>query len=128
VPIEATPALIDEGPALFVAAGFASGHAKVRGLAELRGKKSDRLAAIAAGLRLLDVELTELEDGLAIPGRAGECFKGRVTFSACGDHRVAMALAAAGLAADAPVSLDDMSCIDTSYPDFIRDMGALDAC
>lgn len=114
--------MIDEYPALAVAAACATGRAHFAGLAELRVKESDRLAAIAAGLRANGVAVTEHADSLDIMGGpiAGG---GRVATHH--DHRIAMSFLVLGLAADAPVTVDDTSMIATSFPEFFDLMGTL---
>ena len=91
VPVDAVPDMIDEFPALFVAAACASGTTHVRGAAELRVKESDRIATMASGLRSLGIAVEETEDGAAIHG--GPLRGGHV--ASHGDHRVAMAFAIA---------------------------------
>lgn len=116
------PDMIDEFPALFVAAAGASGTTHVTGAAELRVKESDRLAAMAAGLRRLGVTIAETPDGAMIEGGA---FGGGEVDSA-GDHRIAMAFAVAGLVARGPVRITDCANVATSFPGFVglaRDIG-----
>ncbi len=106
--------MIDEFPALFVAAATATGHTTVTGAAELRVKESDRLGSMAAALRALGVKIEETPDGARITGGG---LRGGVVDSR-GDHRLAMSLAVAGLAADAPVQIRDCANVDTSFPGF----------
>jgi 3-phosphoshikimate 1-carboxyvinyltransferase len=109
------PRAIDELPILAVAACQADGETVIRDAAELRVKESDRIAALARELGRLGAAIEVLPDGLAI--RGGRRLRGgRV--SSGGDHRIAMALAVAGLCADAPVVIDDPVCIQTSFPGF----------
>jgi 3-phosphoshikimate 1-carboxyvinyltransferase len=112
----AVPLAIDELPALFVAAAVARGKTRVRGAAELRVKESDRLHAMAEGLRALGVGVVEHPDGLDIEG--GGLGGGAV--ESHGDHRVAMAFAVAGLVARAPVRVSDTANVATSYPGFVE--------
>jgi 3-phosphoshikimate 1-carboxyvinyltransferase len=116
--IEIDPALvpraIDELPVIFVAAAAARGRTRLRGAGELRVKESDRLAAMAAGLRALGIEVAEHPDGLDIEG--GQLTGGVV--SSHGDHRVAMAFAVAAQAARAPVRIRDTANVATSFPGF----------
>ena len=107
---------IDEFPALFVAAGAARGTTVFSGLAELRVKESDRIAAMAAGLEALGITVTETSDGAVIEGGR---FTGGTVMSH-GDHRVAMSLAIAGTVADAPVVVKDIAAVDTSFPGFAK--------
>ena len=116
------PAMIDEIPALAVAAAMADGETVIHGLAELRVKESDRLGATLAGLVACGVTALADGDSLRIFGR-GSARGGSVL--AHGDHRIAMAFLTLGLAADGPVTLDDAAMIATSFPDFVESMRAL---
>lgn len=112
--------MIDEFPALFVAAAFAEGATTVSGAAELRVKESDRLAGMAAGLRVLGVRVDESPDGATIHG-LGE--SGRVSsgvVDSLGDHRLAMAFAVAAQRADGEVRISDCANVATSFPGFMR--------
>ncbi|MEA3032786.1 MAG: 3-phosphoshikimate 1-carboxyvinyltransferase [Sphingomonadales bacterium] len=119
VPPELAPAMIDEFPILFVAAAFAQGTTRTRGLGELRVKESDRLAAMAEGLRAIGARVEENEDGLIVHGSGGEPLAGGATIDPRLDHRIAMAFAVAGLHCRGPVTLADMSAADTSFPGFV---------
>jgi 3-phosphoshikimate 1-carboxyvinyltransferase len=106
--------MIDEFPALFVAAACAEGTTVVRGAAELRVKESDRIAGMAAGLRALGIRVDETPDGATIHGgtlRGGE-------IDSRGDHRIAMAFAVAAQCADGEVRIDDVANVATSFPGF----------
>ncbi|MDO7841129.1 3-phosphoshikimate 1-carboxyvinyltransferase [Sphingomonas immobilis] len=127
VPGELAPSMIDEYPALFVAAAFAHGRTVARGAHELRVKESDRIAAMAAALGACGVETEEFEDGLAVLGRGGDPIAGGATIATHLDHRVAMSLAVAALNAKAPVTLDDASPVATSYPAFFDQLAQLQA-
>jgi len=109
------PRLIDELPVLAVAASVAEGETVIKDAAELRVKESDRIAALARELGAIGARIEAQPDGLAIRGvprlRGGRAASG-------GDHRVAMALAVAGLRAVDPVTVDDTDCIRTSFPGF----------
>ena len=107
--------LIDEIPILAVAAALASGTTIISDAKELRVKETDRLAAIATNLRAMGVPVVENEDGLEITG--GAPLKG-ATLSSFGDHRMAMSGAIAGLFAEGETTIEDVDCIDTSYPGF----------
>jgi 3-phosphoshikimate 1-carboxyvinyltransferase len=111
------PRLLDEIPALAVAAALAHGETLISGAAELRVKEVDRLAALAGELVKLGVRLTEEPDGLRIAG--GGQLKGAVV-SSRGDHRMAMALTIAGLFAKGETRVQDVACVDTSFPGFAR--------
>lgn len=108
------PTLIDELPALMVAAAYASGRTVVAGAAELRHKESDRIATMAALLAALGSEVRETPDGVEIEG--GRLRGG--TVDAHHDHRVAMAAAVAALGADGPVTIRNCAEIATSFPGF----------
>jgi 3-phosphoshikimate 1-carboxyvinyltransferase len=114
VPVDAVPDMIDEFPALFVAAACAQGTTTIHGAAELRVKESDRIATMAAGLRALGVVIEETGDGAAITG--GALHGGSVVSN--GDHRVAMAFAIAGQVADDEVRVQDIANVATSFPGF----------
>ena len=118
------PSMIDEIPALAVAAAMANGETVIHGLAELRVKESDRLGATLAGLIACGVTALADGDSLRIFGR-GSARGGNVL--AHGDHRIAMAFLTLGLAADGAVSVDDGAMIATSFPDFVDSMRALGA-
>ncbi len=124
---EIVPTMVDEFPVLFVAAAMARGRSVFRGLEELRVKESDRIAVMAEGLRAIGARIEELPDGLIIEGRDGDPFPGGATISARLDHRIAMSFAVAGLVSAAPVIIDDMAPVATSFPGFgemLRSLGA----
>jgi len=114
VPVDVVPDMIDEFPALFVAAACADGETVVRGAAELRVKESDRIATMADGLRALGVMVDETQDGVTIHG--GRIGTGRVRSH--GDHRVAMAFAVAAQCARGDVRIADVANVATSFPGF----------
>jgi len=126
VPPERAPSMIDEFPILAVAAAFAEGETRMTGLAELRVKESDRLAAIARGLTACGVAVEEGEDSLIVTGRGRKPAGGAVIETNL-DHRIAMAFLILGLAAERPVTIDDASPIDTSFPGFVSLMNGLGA-
>ena len=118
--------LVDELPLLAVLAARARGVTVLRDAAELRVKESDRLAAVAAGLRGLGVAVVEHPDGLDITGEPeGFPARGTVPVATHGDHRIAMAFAVAGLASRAGVVLDDDACVAVSFPGFFAACAAL---
>jgi len=125
VPASRAPSMIDEYPVLAVAASFAEGTTVMRGLGELRVKESDRLAAVAAGLRANGVELAIEGDDLVVEGKGQPAGGG--TVSTHMDHRIAMAFLVMGLATRKPVAVDDVSIIATSFPGFVPMMRALGA-
>ncbi|WP_294392189.1 3-phosphoshikimate 1-carboxyvinyltransferase [uncultured Sphingomonas sp.] len=127
VPPDVAPSMIDEFPILFVAAALAEGRTVTRGLEELRVKESDRLSAMAEGLRAIGARVEETEDGLIIDGTGGEPLAGGATVATHLDHRIAMSFAVAGLAARDAVTIDDMGPVQTSFPiftDLMRSLGA----
>jgi 3-phosphoshikimate 1-carboxyvinyltransferase len=115
VPVEIVPDMIDEFPALFVAAATASGTTRIRGAAELRVKESDRIAVMAKGLHALGIVVEETPDGAVIHG--GRIERGEV--DSAGDHRCAMSFAIAGLVAGGAVRIRDCANVATSFPDFV---------
>jgi 3-phosphoshikimate 1-carboxyvinyltransferase len=114
VPTRLVPLAIDEFPAFFIAAACASGETLVTGAAELRVKESDRIATMARGLGAVGVRHEVLPDGLRIEG--GPIGGGVV--DSHGDHRIAMAFAVAGLRARAPIEIQDVANVATSFPGF----------
>jgi 3-phosphoshikimate 1-carboxyvinyltransferase len=114
---------IDEFPVLFVAAAAASGKTTFSGIGELRVKESDRIAAMAAGLRALGIEVTESEGGAVVHGGT---FGGGAVES-FGDHRIAMSFAVAGTVADGVVTVHDVAAVDTSFPGFCERLTSLGA-
>jgi len=116
--------MIDEYPALAMAAAGAQGTTHMHGLAELRVKESDRLAAIADGLAANGVAVEQGDDWLRVTGGK---VAGGATVMTRHDHRIAMAFLCLGLVAQTPVSIDDASMIATSFPNFFDLMRALGA-
>lgn len=112
------PSMIDEFPILFVAASLAQGRTTTTGLDELRVKESDRLAVMATGLKAIGARVTESEDGLIIDGTGGDPLPGGATIAGHLDHRICMSFAVAGLASKAPVTIDDIAPVATSFPNF----------
>jgi 3-phosphoshikimate 1-carboxyvinyltransferase len=113
---------IDEYPVLAVAAALAEGVTTFSGVRELRYKESDRIATMTRELRKLGVEVEEREDGMSIKG------KGRLQgarLESYGDHRVAMALAVAGLFSEGGVQIENSACADISFPGFFDLLGSL---
>jgi len=120
VPPELAPSMIDEYPVLFVAAALAEGRTVARGAHELRVKESDRIAAMAAALSACGVVVEEFEDGLAVTGTGGAPIAGGATIETRLDHRIAMSMVVAGLAARNPVTIDDATPVATSFPVFFQ--------
>ena len=129
VPAERAPSMIDEYPILAIAAAFAEGPTVMRGVGELRVKESDRIALMAAGLEACGVMVEEEPEGMIVTGlaRANHRVRGGAVVETHGDHRVAMAHLVMGLAADAPITVDEPGMIATSFPGFetlMRGLGA----
>ena len=112
-------AAIDEIPALLAVATQAEGVTRIDGAAELRVKESDRIAGMAEGLRRMGTVVEEGQDGISV---SGPSTLGGVMVSSNGDHRIAMALAIAGLVASRPTTIDDADCVAVSYPAFFNDL------
>jgi 3-phosphoshikimate 1-carboxyvinyltransferase len=124
VPPARAPSMIDEYPILAVACALARGTSRLRGLAELRVKESDRLAATAALLRAGGVRVEIEEDDLIIHGGAPD---GGGLVETHMDHRLAMSAAVFGQVTAEPMKIDDVSFIDTSFPGFVTLMRRLGA-
>ncbi len=116
VPAARAPSMIDEYPILAVLAAFAEGATIMDGLAELRVKECDRLAVMVAGLKACGVNAGASGDTLTVTG-AGSV-PGGAAIATHMDHRIAMSFLVLGLAAEAPVTVDDASMIATSFPEF----------
>lgn len=112
---EDIPGMIDEIPILACAATQAEGQTRIWGAKELRVKESDRLSALATGLNRMGARIKELPDGLVIEGPSS--LRG-CEVNSFGDHRIAMALAIAGLLAEGETIIQDTECIKTSFPEF----------
>lgn len=111
--------LIDELPALSIAMAVAEGESIVKNAGELRVKESDRISCVINGLKACGIECSETEEGYKIVG--GELESAEI--ESCGDHRIAMSFAIAGLLAD--MKIKDVDCIDTSFPNFVELLGSL---
>ncbi len=125
VPPERAPSMIDEYPMLAALAAFANGETRMEGLAELKVKESDRLAATAAGLAACGVEAHIEGDDLIVSGTGTVQGGGLVETQM--DHRIAMAFLTLGLGAEEPVTVDDIGMIATSFPAFLPLMSGLGA-
>jgi 3-phosphoshikimate 1-carboxyvinyltransferase len=125
VPAARAPAMIDEYPILAVAASFAKGETRMRGLAELRVKESDRLAAVADGLSSAGVENRIEGDDLIVTGSTQ--VRGGGTVKTHLDHRIAMSFLVMGMASQQKMTIDDSSMIATSFPTFQPEMERLGA-
>jgi 3-phosphoshikimate 1-carboxyvinyltransferase len=126
VPAERAPSMIDEYPILAVAAAAARGETRMRGLKELRVKESDRLSATAALLAANGVTVRIDGDDLIVQGAGGPPAGGGLVVTHM-DHRIAMAALVLGMAAANPVTVDDATFIDTSFPGFATLMNAAGA-
>jgi 3-phosphoshikimate 1-carboxyvinyltransferase len=126
VPPERAPSMIDEYPILAVAAACATGTTRMLGVGELRVKESDRLGAMARGLTACGVKIEEDAETLIVHG-TGAAPKGGVTIAANLDHRIAMSFLVLGMVSQSPMSIDDASSIDTSFPGFRDLMNGLGA-
>jgi 3-phosphoshikimate 1-carboxyvinyltransferase len=113
------PLLIDELPALAAAWATQPGvRLSFSGAAELRRKESDRLALLARNLRAMGADVRESTDGLEITGAKLH----GIRVETGGDHRIAMAVAVAGLSADGETTFDDPVCVEVSYPRFFEQL------
>ena len=112
--------LIDELPCLSIAMSIANGKSVVKNAQELRVKESDRISAVVNNLKLCGVNYKEFEDGYEIEGGAT---LQKATINSCGDHRIAMSFAIAGLLCD--MDIEDTQCIETSFPNFTEILNSL---
>ncbi len=127
VPPARAASMIDEYPVLSVVAAFAQGATVMRGVTELRVKESDRIDAMAKGLRAAGVEVEEGQDWWIVQGRGPGQVPGGVTVETRLDHRIAMSFLVMGLATQAPMTVDDGGPIATSFPIFEPLMAGLGA-
>ncbi|MEL7125992.1 MAG: 3-phosphoshikimate 1-carboxyvinyltransferase [Pseudomonadota bacterium] len=127
VPAERAASMIDEYPILSVVASFASGETHMPGVKELRVKESDRIDAMAAGLRAAGVTVEDGPDWWTVTGRGHGDVPGGATAASHLDHRIAMSFLVMGMATDKPMSVDDGGPIATSFPIFEPLMAALGA-
>ncbi len=125
VPPARAPSMIDEYPVLACVAAYASGETRMEGLGELKVKESDRLAATVAGLTANCVDARVDGDAMIVAG--GLSVRGGGTVATHMDHRIAMAFLILGLGADAPVTIDDITFVATSFPTFQPLMAGLGA-
>ena len=127
VPPERAASMIDEYPILAVVAANASGETRMRGVRELRVKESDRIDAMAKGLRSNGVSVDEGEDWWIVKGNGAGSVKGGSTCQTFLDHRIAMSFLILGLSSQKYIEIDDCSPINTSFPNFIQLMRELGA-
>jgi 3-phosphoshikimate 1-carboxyvinyltransferase len=126
VPPERAPSMIDEYPILAVLAAYADGQTVMQGLAELRVKESDRLAATESGLMACGVDAHCEDDTLIVRGTGGKV-RGGATIATHMDHRIAMSFLVLGLQSEKAVTVDDVSMIETSFPSFFSVLESLGA-
>jgi 3-phosphoshikimate 1-carboxyvinyltransferase len=127
VPPHRAASMIDEYPVLSVVAAFAEGKTHMPGVKELRVKESDRIDAMARGLRAAGVQVDEGEDWWTVHGRGFGNVKGGVTCESFLDHRIAMSFMVMGMATENPMRVDDGGPIATSFPIFESLMAGLGA-
>lgn len=120
--LEEIPNLIDEIPVIAVAAALAEGKTFIRNAKELRVKETDRISTVVNGLRAMGADVEEFEDGMEITG--GKPLHA-ATIDSCGDHRIAMAFAIAGLFAEGETVITNTECVNTSYPGFAHHLDAI---
>lgn len=123
VPADRAASMIDEFPILSVVACFAEGPTVMTGVAELRVKESDRIEAMAVGLRANGAKVDDTADSMTVHGKGS--LAGGASAATHLDHRIAMSFLVAGLASEQPISVDDGSPIMTSFPDFLPLMQGL---
>lgn len=127
IPPERAASMIDEFPILSVVAAFAEGQTRMNGVRELRVKESDRIDAMAVGLRAAGVTVDETEDSMTVHGLGAGGVEGGSAAQSHLDHRIAMSFLCLGMAARRPVSIDDGGPIATSFPIFEELMASLGA-
>lgn len=116
------PALVDEVPILAIAASMAEGVTRITGAHELRVKESDRIAAMATGLRALGVSVEEHDDGMSVEGRGA---LNGASVNSVGDHRIAMSFAVASLVAEGTTKIEGAEAVSISYPGFFDTLKGL---
>lgn len=119
---ELVPRSIDELPVIMIAAAYADGMTIIKGAHELRVKETDRIKSISANLNEMGAKIGVSGDDIIIEGTGN--LKG-IAIQSFGDHRTAMSIVIAGLAAHGETTLDDTACINKSYPHFIADLESL---
>ena len=126
IPRKRAPSMIDEYPILSIAAANAIGTTKMKGLAELRVKESDRVKLMAEGLKKCGIQIDQSEDSLVVHGK-GERAKGGTQVNTDHDHRIAMSFLILGMNSVKPIAIDDSRFINTSFPNFTKLMNSLGA-
>jgi 3-phosphoshikimate 1-carboxyvinyltransferase len=127
IPAARVPSMIDEYPILSIAASVAQGTSVFEGVGELRVKESDRLTAMAEGLKNCGVMTKTTTNSLTIAGTGGDPLDGGATIASQLDHRIAMSYLILGLVSKNPITIDDGDPIETSFPGFINLMNQLGA-
>jgi len=127
IPATRVPSMIDEYPILSIAASVAQGTSVFEGVGELRVKESDRLTAMAEGLKSCGVMTKTTTNSLTIVGTGGDPLDGGATIASRLDHRIAMSYLILGLVSKNPITIDDGDPIETSFPGFINLMNQLGA-
>ncbi len=125
VPHDRAPSMIDEYPVLCAAASFAKGNTIMRGIEELRVKESDRITVMVTGLKSCGIEICEHQDGMTVTGQPNVA--GGAEIKTHLDHRIAMSFLILGMRADQPITVDDGTVIETSFPGFRKLMNGLGA-
>jgi 3-phosphoshikimate 1-carboxyvinyltransferase len=115
------PLVIDELPMLAALGPYTEEGVEIRDASELRVKESDRIAVLVENLRKMGATVEERPDGLKVAGRAAGKLRG-AEIEPHGDHRIAMAFAIAGLAAESPTTIRDAECAGVSFPSFYEDL------
>ncbi len=116
--------MIDELPMIAALGPFTDTGIEIRDAQELRVKESDRISALAAGLRQMGARVEEFPDGLRVEGRSGGKLRG-AKVDPQGDHRIAMALSVAALGAEGDTTIQDAGCVGVSFPEFFATMEKL---
>ncbi len=119
-----TAEMIDELPMLAALGPYTEEGIEIRDAQELRVKESDRIAAIAEGLRQMGATVEEFKDGLRVAGKSSGQLRG-AKVDPKGDHRIAMALAVAGLGAKGDTTIRDAECVGVSFPEFFQTLEKL---
>ena len=127
VPPERAPSMIDEYPILAAVAAVSEGDTVMRGVKELRVKETDRISAMVQGLKSCGVDVTEYDDGFTVHGKGRGSVKGDTTVKTHFDHRIAMSFLCLGLTSNNPITVDDGSAINTSFPQFTDIMANIGA-
>tara|TARA_R110002096_G_scaffold436090_1_gene667239 strand:+ start:8333 stop:9634 length:1302 start_codon:yes stop_codon:yes gene_type:complete len=124
VPHDRAPSMIDEYPVLCAAAAYAKGDTVMRGISELRVKESDRISVMVEGLQACGVNIIEHDDGMTV---SNSLVNGGALVKTHLDHRIAMSFLVLGLNAENPITVDDGTVIETSFPGFSNLMNSLGA-